>query len=174
LLSLIMPHPGEVSLARNGLLFLDEFPEFHRHVLHVLRQPREGGAVTIARASMSLTFPAWFMLAAAINPCPCGFHADDLRQCSCTPPLIQRYLSRISGPLLDHIDLHIHVPAVKYKDLAQDERSEESAVIRARILEARRMQCQRPEPFGAYCNGQMSPRLIRRFCKLYADSEKQM
>jgi hypothetical protein len=121
-------------------LFLDELPEFHHHVLDVLRQPMEDGTVTIARASMSLTFPARFMLAAAMNPCPCGFHGDDLRQCSCTPPLIQRYLSRISGPLLDRIDLHIQVPAVKYKELAQDGKSEESAAIRARILAARRLQ----------------------------------
>jgi len=156
------------------VLFLDELPEFRRHVLDVLRQPMEDGAVTIARASMSLTFPARFMMAAAMNPCPCGFHGDDLRQCSCTPPLIQRYLSKISGPLLDRIDLHIQVPAVKYKELARDEKSEESSVIRARILEARRVQCQRLAPFGAYCNGQMSPRMIRRFCKLDAESEKQM
>jgi len=169
-----LPRPGEVSLAHNGVLFLDELPEFHRHVLDVLRQPMEDGTVTIARASMSLTFPARFMLAAAMNPCPCGFHGDDLRQCSCTPPLIQRYLSRISGPLLDRIDLHIQVPAVKYKELVQDEKSDESSVIRARILAARRLQCQRLEPFGTNCNGQMSSRIIRRFCKLDSESEKQM
>jgi magnesium chelatase family protein len=109
-----------------------------------------------------------------MNPCQCGFFGDELRQCSCTPPLIQRYLARISGPLLDRIDLHIQVPAVKYKELAQDEKSEESSVIRARIMEARRVQCKRLEAFGAYCNGQMSPRMIRCFCKLDAESEKQM
>ena len=110
-----VPRPGEVSLAHNGVLFLDELPEFQRHVLDVLRQPLEDGDVTISRASMTLTFPARFMLAAALNPCPCGYFGDATRDCSCTPPLIQRYLSRVSGPLLDRIDLHIQVPAVKYR-----------------------------------------------------------
>ena len=116
------PRPGEVSLAHNGVLFLDELPEFHRHVLDVLRQPLEDGEVTISRASMSLTFPARFVLAAAMNPCQCGFFGDAMHACTCTPPLIQRYLSRISGPLLDRIDLHINVPAVKYKELARTTR----------------------------------------------------
>ena len=129
-----LPRPGEVSLAHNGVLFLDELPEFHRHVLDVLRQPLEDGEVTIARASMSLTFPARFMLAAAMNPCQCGYYGDPLHQCSCTPPLVQRYLSRVSGPLLDRIDLHIQVPAVKYKELAQDEKCEDSATIRSGYL----------------------------------------
>jgi magnesium chelatase family protein len=169
-----VPRPGEVSLAHNGLLFLDELPEFHRHVLDVLRQPIEDGEVTISRASMSLTFPARFMLAAAMNPCQCGFSGDPLHQCNCTPPLIQRYLTRISGPLLDRIDLHIQVPAVKYKKLIQDEKSEESAVIRQRILSARERQFRRLEAFGIYCNAQMTPRTIRRFCKLDAECEKQM
>jgi magnesium chelatase family protein len=169
-----VPRPGEVSLAHNGVLFLDELPEFHRHVLDVLRQPLEDGEVTIARASMSLTFPARFMLAAAMNPCQCGFHGDPLHECTCTPPLIQRYMARISGPLLDRIDMHIQVPAVKYKELAQDEKAEASADIRERILAARRIQCQRLEPFRIYCNAQMTPRTLRRFCKLDAESEKQM
>jgi len=169
-----VPRPGEVSLAHNGVLFLDELPEFHRHVLDVLRQPLEDGEVTIARASMSLTFPARFMLAAAMNPCQCGFYGDTLHDCTCTPPLIQRYLARVSGPLLDRIDMHIQVPSVKYKELAQDEKSEESAVIRERILAARRMQSKRLEGFGIYCNAQMTPRTLRRFCKLDAESEKQM
>jgi magnesium chelatase family protein len=133
-----IPRPGEVSLGHNGVLFLDELPEFQRHVLDVLRQPLEDGEVTIARASMSLTFPARFMLAAAMNPCQCGFFGDNLRECTCTPPLIQRYLSRISGPLLDRIDLHIQVPAVKYKELAEDEKTEKSTAIRERIMAARR------------------------------------
>ena len=169
-----VPRPGEVSLAHNGLLFLDELPEFHRHVLDVLRQPIEDGEVTISRASMSLTFPARFMLAAAMNPCQCGFHGDPRHECTCTPPLIQRYLTRISGPLLDRIDLHIQVPAVKYKELVQDEKSEESAVIRQRILSARERQFRRLEAFGIYCNAQMTPRTIRRFCRLDAECEKQM
>ncbi|MDM7997913.1 MAG: YifB family Mg chelatase-like AAA ATPase [Acidobacteriota bacterium] len=169
-----VPRPGEVSLAHNGVLFLDELPEFHRHVLDVLRQPLEDGEVTIARASMSLTFPARFMLAAAMNPCQCGYYGDALHDCTCTPPLIQRYLARVSGPLLDRIDMHIQVPSVKYKELAQDEKSEESAAIRERILAARHIQSKRLEGFGIYCNAQMTPRTLRRFCKLDSESEKQM
>jgi magnesium chelatase family protein len=169
-----MPRPGEVSLAHNGVLFLDELPEFHRHVLDVLRQPIEDGEVTIARAAMSLTFPARFMLAAAMNPCQCGYFGDALHECTCTPPLIQRYLARMSGPLLDRIDLHIQVPAVKYKELAQDEKAEESSAVRDRILAARTIQGKRLEAFGIFCNAQMTPRTLRRFCKLDAESEKQM
>jgi len=169
-----MPRPGEVSVAHNGVLFLDELPEFHRHVLDVLRQPLEDGEVTIARAAMSLTFPARFMLAAAMNPCQCGYFGDALHACTCTPPLIQRYLARVSGPLLDRIDMHIQVPAVKYKELAQDERAEESNAVRERILEARALQGKRLAPFGIYCNAQMTPRTLRRFCRLDSESEKQM
>jgi magnesium chelatase family protein len=169
-----VPRPGEVSLAHNGVLFLDELPEFQRHVLDVLRQPIEDGEVTISRAAMALTFPARFMLAAAMNPCQCGFFGDPLHQCTCTPPLIQRYLARISGPLLDRIDLHIQVPAVKYKELAEDGKSEESTAIRDRILAARQRQRRRLEPFGQFCNTQMTPRTLRRFCKLDAECEKQM
>jgi magnesium chelatase family protein len=168
------PRPGEVSLAHNGVLFLDELPEFHRHVLDVLRQPLEDGEVTISRASMSLTFPARFFLAAAMNPCQCGFYGDVMHACTCTPPLIQRYLARISGPLMDRIDLHINVPAVKYKELSQDDKAEESAVIRGRIIGARDRQFRRLEPFGIYCNAQMTPRTLRRFCKLDSECEKQM
>jgi len=168
------PRPGEVSLAHNGVLFLDELPEFHRHVLDVLRQPLEDGEVTISRAAMSLTFPARFVLAAAMNPCQCGFYGDAMHACTCTPPLIQRYLSRISGPLMDRIDLHINVPAVKYKELSQDDRAEESVTIRGRIIAARDRQFRRLEPFGIYCNAQMTPRTLRRFCKLDSECEKQM
>ncbi len=168
------PRPGEVSLAHNGVLFLDELPEFHRHVLDVLRQPIEDGEVTISRALMSLTFPARFMLAAAMNPCQCGWHSDPSHECTCTPPLIQRYLARISGPLLDRLDLHIQVPAVKYRELAQDDKSEDSAAIRGRIIAARQIQAGRLEPFGLYCNAQMTPRTLRRFCKLDSECEKQM
>jgi magnesium chelatase family protein len=167
-----VPRPGEVSLAHNGVLFLDELPEFQRYVLDVLRQPLEDGDVTISRAAMSLTFPARFMLAAAMNPCQCGYAGDSMHQCACTPPMIQRYLSRISGPLMDRIDMHIQVPAVKYKELAHDEQSESSSTIRERIISARSAQFKRLEPFGLYCNSQMTPRTLRRFCKPDAASEK--
>ena len=160
------PRPGEVSLAHNGVLFLDELPEFQRHVLDVLRQPIEDGQVTISRASHTLTFPARFMLAAAMNPCPCGFHGDAARECACTPPQIQHYRSRVSGPLLDRIDLHIPVPAVKYDDLARDDKGDDSAVVRERVVAARRRQRERLAPFGLFCNAQMPPRLVRRFCPL--------
>jgi magnesium chelatase family protein len=168
----VMPRPGEVSLAHNGVLFLDELPEFQRHVLDVLRQPLEDGEVTISRAAMTLTFPARFMLAAAMNPCPCGYFGEPQHECSCTPPLIQRYLAKISGPLLDRVDLHIQVPTVKYKDLANTENVEDSASIRARILAARQLQLRRLEPFGLFCNSQMTPRTVHRFCKLSSESEK--
>src|SRR5881396_1664020 len=140
----VIPRPGEVSLAHNGVLFLDELPEFPRNVLEVMRQPLEDGTVSIARASMSLTFPARFMLAAAMNPCPCGFFNDaSSRDCHCTPPMIQRYVSKISGPLLDRIDIHIEVPAVKYKELRAPSAAEESIAVRRRVLEARQRQLER-------------------------------
>jgi magnesium chelatase family protein len=139
----VVPRPGEVSLAHNGVLFLDELPEFPRNVLEVMRQPLEDGTVSIARASMSLTFPARFMLAAAMNPCPCGFFNDRQRECHCTQPMIQRYLSRISGPLLDRIDIHIDVPAVNYKELRGGAAPEGSSQIRERVLRAREVQLNR-------------------------------
>src|SRR5947207_169893 len=136
----IIPRPGEVSLAHNGVLFLDELPEFPRNVLEVLRQPLEDGHVTIARAAMSLSFPARFMLAAAMNPCPCGYFNDKSRECMCTPPMIQRYVSKVSGPLLDRIDIHIEVPAVQYKELRGGAAAEGSEQIRERVLTARERQ----------------------------------
>jgi magnesium chelatase family protein len=169
-----IPRPGEVSLAHNGVLFLDELPEFPRHVLEVLRQPIEDGEVTIARAAMTASFPARFMLAAAMNPCQCGYFGDTTRNCTCTPPLIQRYLSRVSGPLLDRIDLHVQVPAVKYRELAQEDDSEESAVVRERILSARHIQNARLASFGILCNAQMNRQALHRFCRLDSESEKKM
>src|SRR6202051_1174305 len=136
----MMPRPGEVSLAHNGLLFLDELPEFPRNVLEVLRQPLEDGMVTIARAAMSLTFPAQFMLAAAMNPCPCGYFNDKSRGCMGTAPMILRYVSKVSGPLLDRIDIHIEVPAVQYKELRGGGAAEGSSEIRTRVLAARERQ----------------------------------
>jgi magnesium chelatase family protein len=175
----VIPRPGEVSLAHNGVLFLDELPEFPRNVLEVMRQPLEDRHVTIARASMSLTFPAAFMLAAAMNPCPCGYFNDKARECHCTPPLIQRYVAKISGPLLDRIDIHIEVPAVQYKELRGAAAIENSAAIRARVLAARDRQRARfaSAPSSAvrekiFSNAQMSTRQIRTFCELSPDAEK--
>ena len=167
-----IPRPGEVSLAHNGLLFLDELPEFARNVLEVLRQPLEDGSVTISRAAMSLTFPSRFMLAAAMNPCPCGFFNDPSRDCSCTPPMIQRYVSKISGPLLDRIDIHIDMPAVKYSELRQSSGGENSQEIRKRVVDTRERQLQRFQGEKIYCNAQMSPRQLRKYCNISADCER--
>jgi len=167
-----VPRPGEVSLAHNGVLFLDELPEFPRNVLEVMRQPLEDGTVSIARASMSLTFPARFMLAAAMNPCPCGYFNDRTRDCHCTQPMIQRYVSKISGPLLDRIDIHIDVPAVNYKELRGNASPEGSEQIRARVLRAREVQLNRFAKERIYCNAQMSTRQIRAYCELSTDGER--
>jgi magnesium chelatase family protein len=170
----IVPRPGEVSLAHNGLLFLDELPEFPRNVLEVMRQPLEDHTVTIARASMSLTFPARFMLAAAMNPCPCGYFNDKSRECMCTPPMIQRYVSKVSGPLLDRIDIHVEVPAVQYKELRGNAAAEGSAEIRERVMAARERQRQRFRKAGEkiYANTQMTTRQIRAHCELGPDAER--
>ena len=173
----IIPRPGEVSLAHNGVLFLDELPEFPRNVLEVMRQPLEDGSVSIARASMSLTFPARFMLAAAMNPCPCGYWGSGQRQCQCTAPMIQRYVSKISGPLMDRIDIHIDVPAVNYKELrGSDSKSESSAQIRQRVERAREVQLNRFAAAGEriYSNAQMGSREIRTYCELGTDSESML
>jgi magnesium chelatase family protein len=161
-----VPRPGEVSLAHNGLLFMDELPEFERNVLEVLRQPLEDGQVTISRAAMSLTFPSRFMLASAMNPCPCGFFNDPTRECKCSPMQIQRYVSKISGPLLDRIDIHIDVPAVKFKELAGDDQGEASEQIRGRVVSARRVQLERFKGERVFCNAQMTSRLIRKHCAI--------
>ncbi len=161
------PRPGEVSLAHHGVLFLDELPEFKRGVLEVLRQPLEDGRVTIARASISLTYPAKFMLAAAMNPCPCGYYSDPNHECTCTPTQIQRYMSRISGPLLDRIDIHIEVPAVKYSELTAKPKGDPSVVIRQRINRARRIQLERfKDHKNLFCNAHMESKQIRQFCKI--------
>ena len=161
------PRPGEVSLAHGGVLFLDELPEFRKNVLEVLRQPMEDGLVTIARAAMSLTYPARFMLAAAMNPCPCGYFGDPQHNCACSPLTVQRYLARVSGPLLDRIDLHLEVPAVKYRSLAEQAPGEASAAIRERVDRARVIQRERfaGRP-GIYANAHMSARDIRTHCRV--------
>ncbi len=167
-----VPRPGEVSLAHNGVLFLDELPEFKRSVLEGLRQPLENGEVTISRATGSLTFPASFMLVAAMNPCPCGFWGDDRRPCACTAGQIHRYRARVSGPLLDRIDIHIDVPAVKYQALAADRSGDTSDVIRGRVEAAREAQRVRLGPHKLYCNAQMGTRLIKKFCEIGEDGRR--
>ncbi|MBW2701798.1 MAG: YifB family Mg chelatase-like AAA ATPase [Deltaproteobacteria bacterium] len=169
-----IPRPGEVSLAHHGVLFLDELPEFRKNVLEVLRQPIEDREVYIARAAMTLRFPARFMLVAAMNPCPCGYQTDPNHLCLCSPQLIQRYRSRISGPLLDRIDIQVEVPAVPYRDLVGQAQGEPSRLVRARVVEARQVQQARFKKTRlTSCNAQMSPAQVQRICKL-APSERSM
>lgn len=165
-----IPRPGEVSLAHHGVLFLDELPEFKKHVLEVLRQPLEDLRVTISRAASALTYPASVMLVAAMNPCPCGYFGDRSHACRCTAPLIQRYRSRISGPLLDRIDLHVEVPAVPHRELLQRAPAESSADMRGRVVAARRIQAARFVRTKIFCNAQMNSRHIRSFCPIDAAS----
>ncbi|MCX6151543.1 MAG: YifB family Mg chelatase-like AAA ATPase [Ignavibacteriales bacterium] len=161
------PRPGEVSFAHHGVLFLDELPEFKKNVLEVLRQPLEDGRVVVSRSKMSLEFPANFMLAAAMNPCPCGFYSDPTKECSCTPFQIQKYMAKISGPLLDRIDIHIEVPAVKYKELSTSVKGESSAIIRERVIKAREVQINRFSKLKhIYNNADMSSKEVRQFCTL--------
>lgn len=161
------PMPGEISLAHNGVLFLDELPEFRRQVLEVLRQPVEEGRITISRARYAAEYPARFMLVASMNPCPCGHRDDPATECVCTPSQIQRYLAKISGPLLDRIDLHVEVAAVSFDELSARREGESSAVIRARVEKARSVQSRRfAENPGVFCNAQMPTRLVRTHCTL--------
>jgi magnesium chelatase family protein len=159
------PRPGEVSLSHNGLLFLDELPEFKKHVLEVLRQPLEDGRVTISRALMSITYPSRIMLVTAMNPCKCGQSGENSMSCSCTPREIHQYRSRISGPLLDRIDIHIEVPAVRYRELADRAEGESSSVIAARVEKARDIQLGRFRGTRVHSNAQMAPRQIRKYCE---------
>jgi len=162
-----VPQPGEISLAHNGILFLDELPEFKRSVLEVLRQPLEDRVITIARARMSCIYPASFMLIASMNPCPCGFHNHPVRECTCAPGMVQRYMSRISGPLLDRIDIHIEVVPADYQNLSVTAKTENSSVIRERVVKAREIQSERfAGNDGIHSNAQMTPALIRRHCHI--------
>ena len=167
-----IPKPGEVSLSHNGVLFLDELPEFKKNVLEVMRQPLEEERVTISRAATSLTYPARFMLVAAMNPCPCGYYSDATKECNCTVPQIQRYRSKISGPLMDRIDIHIEVPAVKYRDLASRDAGEPSREIKKRVDAARRIQLDRFKGMKIYSNAQMNNRHIKKFCQIDETSQK--
>lgn len=159
------PRPGEVSLSHNGLLFLDELPEFKKNVLEVLRQPLEDGRVTISRALMSITYPSRIMLVAAMNPCKCGGSGESTMSCTCTPREIHQYRSRISGPLLDRIDIHIEVPAVKYRELADRAEGESSAIIAGRVARAREIQQERFRGTRVHSNSQMTSRQIRKYCE---------
>ncbi|MGA2064248.1 MAG: YifB family Mg chelatase-like AAA ATPase [Thermoguttaceae bacterium] len=160
------PAPGEISLSHNGVLFLDELPEFNRRTLEVLRQPLEDGTVTISRALSSTTFPANFMLIAALNPCPCGYRGDPRRSCHCTPPQIERYMSKISGPLLDRIDIHIEVPSVPFRELSGGVPGTTSAEMRSQVVAARARQAARFDGSPTRYNADMSHRQTRQFCPL--------
>jgi magnesium chelatase family protein len=166
-----IPKPGEVSLAHHGVLFLDEIPEFKRNVLEVLRQPLENGEVTVSRAVASITYPASFMLVSAMNPCPCGYFSDPRHQCTCTPGQIYRYRRKVSGPLLDRIDIHIEVPAVPYKELSTDYAGEKSEDIRNRVVMAREVQLDRLKGEKIYANGQMKTRHIKKYCTLKTEAQ---
>lgn len=161
------PQPGEISLAHNGVLFLDELPEFKRQVLEVLRQPMEDRMVTIARAKQTVEFPANFMLVAAMNPCPCGYYNHPTKECTCKPGQVETYLSRISGPLLDRIDLHIETFPLSYEELAAKKPGEKSATVRERVVKARMIQVQRfADVPGIHCNAQMTAKMIQKYCDL--------
>lgn len=161
------PQPGEISLAHNGVLFLDELPEFKRSVLEVLRQPMEERRVSISRAKMTTDYPASFMLVAAMNPCPCGYYNDPNHGCTCNPGAVHKYLNKVSGPLLDRIDIHIEVVPVPFKDMADMRPGESSAVIRQRVIAARNIQAQRYKDYkGIHCNAQINTKLFHQYCSL--------
>jgi magnesium chelatase family protein len=160
-----VPKPGEISLAHNGVLFLDELPEFQRDVLEVMRQPLEEGHVTIARAAASLNYPARCLFLGAMNPCPCGYFGDNVRPCVCTDTQIARYLGRISGPLLDRIDIHVEVPRVKQDELMAPPAGESSRAVRARVQKAREVQNRRFEGSRVYTNSAMNSKQVRTYCR---------
>jgi len=167
------PRPGEISFAHHGVLFLDELPEFPKNVLEVMRQPLEDAKVTVSRSKMSLEFPANFMLAAAMNPCPCGYYTDPTKECTCGIQQIQKYMAKISGPLLDRIDIHIEVPAVKYKELSSTGSGESSQTIRKRVIAAREVQLHRfTRCNGVYNNAGMGSKELRTFCRLDSSSSE--
>ena len=169
-----IPSPGEISLAHNGVLFLDELPEFNRQTLEVLRQPLEDGRVAISRALRSTEFPADFMLIASLNPCPCGFRNDTRRECHCSVPQIERYMSKISGPLLDRIDLHLEVPAVPFNELSAAAEGTDSRSMREQVVQARSRQAERFTDSATRVNAQMSSRELRQLCPLDAMCQKML
>ncbi len=169
-----VPKPGEISLAHNGVLFLDELPEFRRDVMEALRQPIEDGKVTISRVAGTLTYPSSIMLVAAMNPCPCGFFGHPTRSCNCSQMAVHKYLSKISGPMLDRIDLHVEVPPVDYNALSSKANEETSAEIKKRVDKARKIQQERYKGTGITCNARLTPDLIRKFCVLTDDASKYL
>ena len=166
-----VPRPGEVTLSHHGVLFLDELPEFSKSTLEVLRQPLEDGIVTISRVHATLTFPSRMILVTAMNPCPCGYQGDDDHACTCTPNEIKRYTRKISGPLLDRIDIHIRVPRVAYKDLTSDKKAESSANIRQRVVAARNIQLERLKPYRIFCNAEMNHAMLKKTCPLTSGAQ---
>ena len=169
-----VPKPGEISLAHNGVLFLDELPEFRRDVMEALRQPIEDGNVTISRVAGSLTYPSSIMLVAAMNPCPCGFFGHPTKQCTCSPQNVHKYLNKISGPMLDRIDLHVEVPPVDYGALSSKSQEETSAQIKKRVNKAREIQRKRYEGTNIICNARLTPDLIKKYCILTSEAEKYL
>jgi len=167
-----VPRPGEISLAHHGVLFLDELPEFKKNVLETLRQPIEDGKITIARSGQTATYPARFSLVASMNPCPCGYYGDGTDRCHCSPQQIRQYQGRVSGPLMDRIDIHIEVPSVRYRDLTARKRSESSADIKNRIEEARKIQFERFSGNAAICNARMNESQLREFCAIDEESHR--
>ncbi len=167
-----IPRPGEVSLAHNGVLFMDELPEFNRDVMEALRQPLEDGKITISRVAGTLTYPCSISLIAAMNPCPCGFFGHPTKNCTCSPKMVSKYLNRISGPMLDRLDLQIEVPPVDYSDLNSTRKEETSAQIRERVNKARRIQTERYKGTGVTCNSRLTPALMKKYCVLSEDASK--
>lgn len=161
-----IPKPGEISLAHNGVLFLDELPEFNKSTLEVLRGPLEDGVVTISRINATLSYPCNFMLVASMNPCPCGFYGSKEKECTCTPQVIQKYMGKISGPLLDRIDIQVEVTPVKYEKLQGTENIETSEKIKERVDKARKIQQNRYKELKIHSNSQLTPILIEKYCKL--------
>lgn len=168
-----IPKPGEISLAHNGVLFLDELPEFNKSTLEVLRGPLEDGIVTISRINATLSYPCNFMLVASMNPCPCGFYGSKEKECTCSPQAIQKYMGKISGPLLDRIDIQVEVTPVKYEKLQGTEKIETSAKIKERVNKARVIQQNRYKELKIHSNSQLTPNLIKKYCKL-GEKEKQI
>ena len=169
-----VPKPGEISLAHNGVLFLDELPEFKRDVMEAMRQPLEDGTVTISRVSGSLTYPSSIMLVAAMNPCPCGFYGHPTKKCTCSALSVKKYLSKISGPMLDRLDIHVEVPPVDFKALNSDRKEETSAEIRARVNKARKIQTERYKGTDITCNARLTPSMIKKYCVMSSEASSYL